>query len=54
MALGDSVGKQAADEITSIAIPEMQKALEPFVNLLPFLEALLAGKKKLVVTLEDV
>jgi hypothetical protein len=57
MALGDQVGKQAVDELDAVTIPEAQKSLTevlaPFAALATALQALLAGGKRLVITLED-
>ncbi len=57
MALGDQVGKAAVDELDAVTIPEAQKslteALAPFAALATALQALLAGGKRLVITLED-
>ena len=57
MALGDSVGKQAIDAIDQITLPEatadLNKLLAPFAALVPDLQAVLQGKKKIVITLED-
>ena len=58
MALGDSVGKQAIDEIDSTTLPEallgLTKLLAPFAALIPDLQYVLQGKKRLIITLEDV
>ena len=58
MALGDSVGIQAVEKIDLDTIPEIKQALlevvSPFVKLLPSLQAVLDGKKRLVVSFEDV
>jgi hypothetical protein len=58
MAIGDSAGKQAIDELTTVTVPlaakDLTDLLAPFVAFLPCIEAVLQGKKRLVITLEDV
>jgi len=57
MAIGDNVGKLAVDELTTQTVPELHKALDdmlaPFQALIPSIQDILQGKKKLVITLED-
>ena len=57
MAIGDNVGKQAVDELTGQTVPlintDLNNLLKPFIDILPDIQAVLQGKKKLVITLED-
>jgi hypothetical protein len=57
MAIGDQAGTAAVDKLDTVTIPlvkqELTAVLAPFVSFLPFLQAILDGKKRLVITLED-
>ena len=58
MAIGDQAGTAAVDKLDTVTITlakqELTAVLAPFVSFLPFLQVILDGKKRLVITLEDV